>query len=180
MIAALKKGIDVKKQSILPVLAALSLSAAALAEGPTREQTVQYIKERCLGNPWGPRDQGTITMVLDGAVLTLGSASVPRIEPVWQGIETVDLQDVDISAVDYEGGASDYEVSQKVVMLSCGTKCITLQVSYYNADGTLRDQVNSIGLRSQKLRCNEPEKVVKAFTHLQTLVGGKKKDLFGD
>ncbi|WP_417462189.1 hypothetical protein [Kordiimonas sp.] len=169
-----------KKLSILPVVAVLSLSATTLAEGPTRDQTIQYIKERCLGNPWGPRDQGTVSMALDGTILTLRSASLLKAEPIWRGIGVFDLRDVDISAVDYEGGASDYEITQKVIMFLCGNKCISLSVSYYNSDGTVKDQGKPFGLGSQKLRCNEPEKVVKAFTHLQTLVGGKKQDLFGD
>lgn len=169
-----------KKLSIWPVVATLSLSIGAVAEGPSREQTLQYIQERCLNNPWGPRDRGTISMALDGAMLTLGSAGLPDNKLVWKGTTAFDFRDVEISAIDYEWEEYGYKGSEQVVLFSCGNKCITLGVSYYNLDGTLKTPGDPFGLRSHKIRCNDPEKVVKAFTHLQMLVGGQKKDLFGD
>lgn len=65
------------------------------------------------------------------------------------------------------------------VSFSCGDNCIAAEMTTFTKkkqDGEPKQYRWS----GDYILCREADKVLKAFTHLQTLVGGKKKDLFGD
>ena len=168
-----------KMRSRVSVLAAFLLPAsAALADGPDFAETTQYITERCEGA------QGGVAVSLK----TMDKISFDRAMVTIQKRDTMeftefairtefDLRHVSIALSEFDRG-QDRGVDLGV-SFSCGNNCIAAEMTTFTKkkrDG----EPGQYRWSDDYLFCREADKVLKAFTHLQTLVGGKKKDLFGD
>lgn len=168
-----------KRASALSLVALLSLSASALADGPTYDQTTRYITDRCVGAEGG--DSLSLhkmeTVEFDRARVTVGKRTIGSSTEFFF-LTGFDIRDVTISRYEIDRG-QDRGLALVGVAFRCGDNCISATMSTFTnkkPDGPPKD----MRWPDDWLICREADKVVKAFTHLQTLVGGKKKDLFGD
>lgn len=169
-----------KMISSVSVLAALLLpAAAALADGPTHDQTARYITDRCVGAESG--DSLSLhkmeTVEFDQAQVTVGKRTIGSSTEFFF-LTRFDIRDVTISRYEIDRG-EDRGLGLVGVAFRCGDNCISATMSTFTnkkPDGPPKD----MRWPDDWLICREADKVVKAFTHLQTLAGGKKQDLFGE
>ncbi|WP_417462188.1 hypothetical protein [Kordiimonas sp.] len=167
-----------KMISSMSVLVVPLLSGMALAEGPSYEQTTQYITERCQGVEGGVavNRHKMVAVAFDQAQVILSKTSTGSSSKFsWR--TKFDLRDVNINR--HEADRGQGRGIDLGVAFTCGDNCIVVQTSSFTGktlDGPPKDH----RWPDDWLFCREADKVLKAFRHLQTLVGGKKQDLFGD
>lgn len=165
------------KKAALTTLVSTALAASALADGPSLQETRDYIFGRCndIYDSQGPNGYGTRYYV--------GPASAPHLftftvqtkrdsKAGWvdaQQVFTIDLRETDI-----------LQATEDIVF-SCAGRCIRATTQHVGAGGVL----TKYGLEPKHgardrvaLKCREAAKTFNAFRHLQDLAGGRKKDPF--
>ncbi|WP_020400193.1 hypothetical protein [Kordiimonas gwangyangensis] len=164
-----------KKIFVAALLASLSHTVAA--EGPSLQETRDYIFGRCndIYDNQGPNGYGTRYYVGQQGAPNLFTFTVQTkrdSKAGWvdaQEVFTVDLRETDILQATEE------------IVFSCAGRCIRSTTQHVGANGIL----SKYGLEPKHgardraaLKCREATKTLNAFKHLQDLAGGRKKDPF--
>jgi hypothetical protein len=154
-----------------------ALSHSALADGPSLQETRDYIFGRCndIYDSQGPNGYGTRYYVGQQGAPNLFTFTVQTkrdSKAGWvdaQQVFTVDLRETDILQATEE------------IVFSCAGRCIRSTTQHIGAKGV----ITKYGLEPKQgardraaLKCREAAKTFNAFKHLQELAGGRKKDPF--
>lgn len=165
------------KTSAFATLLLASLSHTVAAEGPSLQETRDYIFGRCndIYDSAGPNGYGTRYYVGQQGAPNLFTFTVQTkrdSKAGWvdaQEVYTVDLREADIVQ------------GKEEIVFSCAGRCIRSTTQHVGRNGIL----SKYGLEPKHgardraaLKCREASKAFNAFKHLQDLAGGRKKDPF--
>ena len=165
------------KTTAFATLLLASLSHAVAADGPSLEETRDYIFGRCndIYDSQGPNGYGTRYYVGQQSAPNLFTFTVQTkrdSKAGWvdaQEVYTIDLHETDIRQATEE------------IVFSCAGRCIRATTQHIGAGGIL----SKYGLEPKHgardraaLKCREAAKTFNAFKHLQELAGGRKTDPF--
>ena len=168
------------KTTALTALISMTLATSALADGPSLQETRDYIFARCNDsyNPNGPHDHGRRYYVSVSAAPHLFTFTEKRLKSSKVGwVDLLEEYTIDLRETNIQHASNE-------IFFSCGNRCISITTRHIGASGNVLMKHNlqprTYPVEKAVLTCRETPSSFNAFKHLQERAGGRKKDPFAN